>query len=135
MKTTLKKISGLFLIGLFALVACKEAKDKINNSKEEKIVMSKATINKNLLIGSWLDQSESKLHFSILENGIARSDNMTTLLYEKWKLDGTKLVLTAKGIGNGSSSIDNEVYEINLLTEDRMILKNGDYSFEFIKKK
>lgn len=135
MKITPKKITGLILIALLALGGCKEAKDKNINSKEETIVKSKDTINENFLLGSWLDQSESKLHFSILENGIARSDNMTTLLYEKWKLEGTNLILTAKSIGNGSSSIENEVYEINLLTEDRMILKNGDYSLEFLKKK
>lgn len=137
MKIRTRQISGLFLIGLLILGACKEIKEKNQNSTSTKEITtnSKATINKNLLLGSWLDQSESKLDFSILEKGIARSDHMRTLRYEKWKLEGKKLILTAKSIGNGTSSLDDEVYEIKLLTEDKMILKTEDNSFEFIKKK
>ncbi len=87
------------------------------------------------MIGSWLDSSKAALHFSMFEDGTARSDNMSTLLYEKWRLEGNKLILTAKSIGNKNSSVDDEVYEIKKLTDKKMILKNGDYSLEFIKKK
>ncbi|SIQ07284.1 lipocalin-like domain-containing protein [Maribacter ulvicola] len=127
-----KKISKFLLIALIALSACKEAKNSIQKEKVEKPV---TLINEKLLIGSWLDQSESKLHFSLFKDGTASSDNMATLLYKKWKLDGTKLILTAKSIGNGNSSTDDETYQIKTLTEEKMVLQNGNYLLEFVKKK
>lgn len=39
-----------------------------------------------LLIGSWLDDSKAKLHFTLFENGKASSDNMKTLIYKRWTL-------------------------------------------------
>ncbi len=136
MQTIAKKLSRLLLIGLIALVSCNEAKNKDNKKvKREYIENSVTNINEKLLIGSWLDQSKSKLHFSLFQDGTARSDNMATLLYQKWRLDGTKLVLTAKSVGNGNSSTDEETYEIKTLTEDKMILQNGDFLYKFVKKK
>lgn len=131
-----RTILGLLLIGLISLGACKESKNTgEKNIKKEGVETSAAPINKQLLIGSWLDTSASQLHFSLLEDGTARSDNMATLLYQKWRLAGSKLVLTVKSIGNGSSSIDEESYEIKTLTEEKLVLENGDYTMEFTKKK
>lgn len=131
-----RSTSILLLIGLITIVACKQtvATDKKSFKKEfaEKPV---TTIDEKLLIGSWLDQSESKLHFSLLQNGTARSDNMTTLLYQKWRLDGTKLTLTVESIGNGNSSTGEETYEIKTLTKEKLILKDGDNLLRFIRKK
>lgn len=45
----------------------------------------KATINTDFLIGSWIDQSEALLHFILFADGSAKSDNMATLLYQKWQ--------------------------------------------------
>ena len=129
------KITRLLLIGLISLGACKQSANTDGKSiKKEHIEKSATTIEEKQLIGSWLDQSESKLHFSMLQDGTARSDNMTTLLYQKWRLDGTKLILTAKSIGNGNSSTDEETYEIKTLTEEKMILQNGDYLLRFIRR-
>ena len=129
------KITRLLLIGLIILGACKQSANTDGKSiKKEHIEKSATTIEEKQLIGSWLDQSESKLHFSMLQDGTARSDNMTTLLYQKWRLDGTKLILTAKSIGNGNSSTDEETYEIKTLTEEKMILQNGDYLLRFIRR-
>lgn len=44
---------------------------------------SKKSINHKDILGYWLDQSEAQLHFTLLENGKARSDNMKTLIYQK----------------------------------------------------
>ncbi|WP_321308634.1 lipocalin family protein [Marinifilum fragile] len=131
-----RTVLGLLLMVLISLGACKESKNTgEKNIKKEGVETSAAPINKQLLIGSWLDTSASQLHFSLLEDGTARSDNMATLLYQKWRLDGGKLVLTVKSIGNGSSSIDEESYEIKTLTEEKLVLQNGDYTMEFTKKK
>lgn len=134
MGTTTKQLSKLLLIAFLTVGACIE-KDEKSSSKTEIVAKSKTSINEKLLIGSWLDQSEAKLHFSIIENGHARSDNMKTLLYEKWKLKGTKLILTAKSIGNGTSSIGEEEYAIQKLTKHKLILKIGEYKLEFVRKK
>lgn len=132
MKKITNKISRLLLIGLIIISACKETQKKDHLKKG--IKKYETTINEKLLIGSWLDQSEAKLHFSLLKNGDAHSDNMKTLLYKKWKLEGRKLILVIKSIGNGSSSIDKETYEIKTLTENKMILQKGEYLSLFLKK-
>jgi len=138
MKTIIKILPALIVItGLAALESCKEFKknnDDKSNIEKQHIKKPATDIKIELLIGSWLDSSESALHFSMLKDGTARSDNMKTLLYKKWRLEGTKLILTAKSIGNGTSSIGEEVYEIQTLTEKKMILQNGEYLLEFVKK-
>jgi hypothetical protein len=46
------------------------------------------------LIGSWLDTSERKFHFTLFKDRTARSDNMKTMLYKKWRIEGNNLILT-----------------------------------------
>ncbi|PXY02330.1 hypothetical protein DF185_06695 [Marinifilum breve] len=130
-----RTILGLLLMGLISFGACKENKNTgEKNFKKDGVEVSAAHINKQLLVGSWLDTSESQLHFSMLQDGTARSDNMATLLYQKWRVEGSKLILTVKSIGNGSSSVDEESYEIKTLTEEKLVLQNGDFTMEFEKK-
>lgn len=130
-----RTILGLLLLGLISLGACKESKKAgEKNIKKDGVEKSEVLVNKQLLVGSWLDTSASQLHFSLLEDGAARSDNMATLLYQKWRLEGNKLILTVKSIGNGSSSIDEESYEIKTLTEEKLVLQNGDYAMEYTRK-
>lgn len=119
-----KKIFILLLVLGIITISCN------NNHKKTK---EKSTINKELLIGSWNDQSSSALHFSLLEDGTAKSDNMETILYQKWKVHGSQLYLTVKSIGNGNSSIDVEIYEIQKLNKRQMILKQGELRFEYEK--
>lgn len=85
-----------------------------------------SNIDSHLLIGSWEDQSESALHFSLFSDGTAQSDNMKTLLYKKWELKNNLLYLVAESIGNRVSSVDTMVYEIQQLDENRLILKQDD---------
>lgn len=121
------------LSALLILGACNENKseNKTNEQHKEKATVS---IDSSLLIGSWLDTSDSALHFSMLDDGTARSDNMQTLQYMKWRIDGKKLILTAKSIGNGSSSISDDIFEIETLTDKKMVLKNGEYRIEYMRK-
>lgn len=55
-----------------------------------------ATSTSKLLIGSWLDSSEAKLHFTLLENGDAKSDNMETLVYKSWSVRSVAIVYFLK---------------------------------------
>lgn len=119
--------------GLF-LSSCKDKQKTSDESlTNEKTIEQKSTINTEFLIGSWKDQSESALHFSLYADGIAKSDNMATLLYQKWHVENNQLYLTAKSIGNKSSSIGTDVYEIQKLDENQMILKAGGMTFEYKK--
>lgn len=125
--------------GILLFNSCKEgSKTVIDKSGNELIELKTnnekmASFDKNLLVGSWEDTSESALHFSLFADGTARSDNMKTLLYQSWRLENNKLVLTAKSIGNDTSSIDDEVYSVEELTENKMILKRGESIFEYHK--
>ncbi len=136
MKT--KTIQILLLSGLFLLGSCKNERKSTTDSKTTFEIQNEekhsSTINKDLLVGSWKDNSESALHFTLFKNGSARSDNMETLLYKKWKLSGNQIIFTVESVGNGTSSIDDETYIIDKLTEDRLVLKNGEYLFEYTKK-
>lgn len=127
-----KNIFTLLLVIGIIMISCNNKK-KTNNGNHQKTIEQKSTINKELLIGSWNDQSSSALHFSLLLDGTAKSDNMETLLYQKWKVKGNQLYLTVKSIGNGNSSIDTEIYEIQKLDKNQMILKQGEFRFEYKK--
>ncbi|MBE9467055.1 MAG: hypothetical protein IMY72_01890 [Bacteroidetes bacterium] len=91
-------------------------------------------IKKKQLIGSWLDTSESKLHFTLFKDGTARSDNMETLLYRKWRMEGNNLILTEESVGNGNTSIGDYEYEIVLLNDKALSLKNGKSIERYVKK-
>jgi hypothetical protein len=92
---------------------------------EPKETASKSTINKNFLIGSWQDQSRAALDFTLFADGTAKSDNMQSLLYQRWRVQESRLYLTVKSVGNGTSSTRTDVYDIQKLTERQMILKRG----------
>lgn len=139
MKIKTKKLPTLLIItGVLTIGSCREDK-KGNpvqaNIEKDHLNQFSTDIKAELLLGSWLDTSESALHFSLFQDGTARSDNMATLLYKKWRLEGTNLILTVKSIGNGSSSTGEEVYEIQALTEKKMTLRFRESLLEFTKKK
>lgn len=135
MKTT----SFAYLIfSLILFNACYNAKkNSINDNlkpERHKTELNDFKFDASLIVGSWIDTSESALHFTLFENGTARSDNMATLLYKKWRLEDTKLILTAESIGNIGSSIDDKTYQIHTLTKEKMILIHGELLWVFSKK-
>lgn len=72
------------------------------------------------LVGSWLEEkNESRNYvqgFKLNSDGTASSIGTATLQYEKWTIDGNKLVLSGKSIGNGQTinfSDDLQIIEIN----------------------
>ena len=138
MKTIINKVPAFFLICTFlCLGSCKETSRIKRNNQKTEIQNKKESIkniDRELLIGSWLDSSKAALNFTLFKDGTARSDNMTTLLYRKWSVNGQKLILTAESLGNGTSSIGDESYEIKTLTNKKMVLKNGYSIMIYIKK-
>ncbi len=108
--------------------------EKVDNSK---VLLNKSkTIDKELLYGSWIDQSEAKLNFSINPDGSAQSDNMETLLYKSWKLKGDIITFTIESVGNHTSSSDKESYFIDSLTKKKMVLKDrAGVLYTYTKKK
>lgn len=62
----------------------------------------------------------------LLPNGVAESINMHTLRYSKWELDGDRLTLTGKSIGNQHSAIFSITPSFALLRQDTLILKFSD---------
>ncbi len=60
---------------------------------------------------------------------------MATLLYQKWQVKDNQRYLTAKSIGNRTSFIDTEVYEIQKLDKDQMILVSNKLVLKYKKIK
>ncbi|MGB0455563.1 MAG: lipocalin family protein [Flavobacteriaceae bacterium] len=94
-----------------------------------------ATYNSKLLIGSWLDRSKAKLHFTLLENGVAKSDNMETLVYKSWSVRNDSLFLKVKSIGNRTHFETIEAYKIDTLDSNTLVLHNKNFKMSYTRKK
>ncbi len=85
---------------------------------------------KDPLVGTWVQPIKSMpgqlQGFELQEDGQARSVNMATLDYEAWARDGDQLRLSGKSIGNHQTLTFNEVWTIDRLTDEGLILKKGD---------
>lgn len=103
----------------------------IQKKSKDNLEEQKSTIDTKLLVGSWEDQSESALNFSLLSDGTAQSDNMETLVYKQWNVKNNQLYLVAESIGNRTSSIDTMVYDIQQLDENQMVLKRDELIFTY----
>jgi|SRR5690554_1473457 len=132
--TKTKIIPITFLIfGLLLLGACKND-TKTTENKEVDSEHQKSEVENELLVGSWLDSSDAALHFTLFNDGTARSDNMKTLLYKNWKVQGNQISFIVESIGNGTSSVDTLTYSIEKLTKNKLILKKDNYLSEYTKK-
>lgn len=137
MKINVKAIrNASFILGIFLVVSCKNEATTTVIATEPDIEADAQSpeYSKELLVGSWKDNSESALDFTLFEDGTAQSDNMKTMLYKSWKLDGNQVTFTIESIGNQTSSIDDQTYTIEKLTENELVLKDGTYVTEFTKK-
>lgn len=78
------------------------------------------------LSGSWTQpvpgQPGHVQGMRLLPDGRAVSINMHTLLYTGWSLDGNRLTLTGKSIGNGNSSSFTTASTIDSLSSTTLIL-------------
>lgn len=136
MKSKFLKNSLVILISLFVLI-CLAGIYKFNFLQDD-IYYQGSAINSDdtaLFIGSWVEpipgNPDAVQGFTLNEDGTACSINMHTLLYQKWGLKPGKLILTAKSIGNHTSSIDDEEYTIELVGKNSLKLNNGYASFTY----
>jgi len=127
----------LFCFGLTLFVSCNgERKSKTGNEMNSEVKNENEFdigIDKQLLVGSWKDTSESALHFTLFKDGSARSNNMKTLLYKNWRVNGRQITFTIESVGNGMSSTNEVTYTIDKLSKDKMVLRKGDYLSEYTK--
>ena len=73
------------------------------------------------LSGSWTQPGHVQ-GMQLLPDGRAVSINMHTLLYQGWQLDGSRLILTGKSMGNGNSSLFTATSTIDSLSRNTLIL-------------
>jgi len=136
MKSKVFKYLITILISLFVLI-CLAGMYKFNILQDDIYYQGSAigADDTALLIGSWVEPIPGNPNaiqgFTLNEDGTASSINMHTLLYQKWVLKPGKLILTAKSIGNHSSSIDDEAYTIELVGKNSLKLNNGYASLTY----
>ena len=120
--------SGIFII------SCQNTnKDANQDLTDHSKIEKPAVADTSSLIGSWEDQSEKALHFTLNADGTAQSDNMATLLYQQWSVKDNQLFLVAKSVGNKQTHIDTIVYSIQKLNDSELIIKRGDLILEYKK--
>ena len=109
------------------------------NFFDDDIYISGDSVTIEDMVGSWIEpipgQKDKYQGFTLHDDSTAESINMNTLLIQKWRLDKGYLVLTEKSIGNGSSSIGDERYKIDVVGKKKLRLIRGSYSFEYERKK
>jgi hypothetical protein len=93
------------------------------------------TFNAIHLIGSWLDNSKAKLHFTLFENGVAKSDNMETLKYKSWILRNDSLFIKVERIGNSTRFESIESYKIDTVDAYKLVLLNKNFKMSYTRKK
>jgi len=67
--------------------------------------------------------------FVLHADGSAESINMQTLRYQSWSADASHLSLTARSVGNHSSSTHTLAYEYKLLPNNKLRLKLRDKTY------
>ena len=91
------------------------------------------------IVGSWVEPVpglEGQVQgIKMEEGGVASSVNMATLVYESWKQEGTKLILTGKSIGNGPTIEFVDTMDIKRLTADSLVLDNQGMEIRYAKQK
>lgn len=124
----------LLCIASLSLISCNNtSKEAEKKHSKQSTIEQELTTDTNMLLGSWEDQSEAALHFTLFKDGTAQSDNMKTLLYKEWKVEDDQLFLVFESIGNKISSIDTVAYEIQQLDKEQMILKKDGISWKYKK--
>lgn len=93
-------------------------------------------INLNALLGDWVMQNpfdgSSEMGICIKDGGIAESINQNSLSYQTWRIVNGQLELN--GIREGSGDFEeSDVYRIQRLTADSLIIGNEDETFEYAR--
>lgn len=72
--------------------------------------------------------------FILNPDGTAKSVNMATLQYDTWTLNGNKLTITGRSIGNGQTIEFSETYILEKLSPDTLVLRNGDMELTYTRQ-
>ena len=91
-------------------------------------------------IGNWMEVMPANSQFvqgvTLNADGSVASIGMATLKYESWSLDGSKLVLNGKSIGNGQTLDFSDTLEVVRLTPDSLTLeRSGTYRIDYYRTK
>lgn len=81
--------------------------------------------------GVWLEpvpgQFQKEQGFELFADGTAKSVNMATLIYQGWKVDGGKLVLWGKSVGNGGTHSFDETWDVVTVSDKKLVLQRGKF--------
>ena len=79
------------------------------------------------LVGPWM-LSTGEWGFNLFDDGTASSINSATLIYQKWRVEGSQLCLTIRSLGNRTQSVDEEcsAYETQGARGDAKIILTND---------
>ncbi len=81
--------------------------------------------------GVWLEpvpgQFQKEQGFELFADGTAKSVNMATLIYQGWKVDGGKLVLWGKSVGNGGTQSFGETWDVVMVSDKKLVLQRGKF--------
>jgi hypothetical protein len=123
----------LFIVSIVLFLQLESCQNNSNPVSD-----SKADLQSNQFAGSWLqpnpiNENESQ-GFVLKSDGTAQSINMATLLYKEWWVESNKLVLVMESIGNRASSVDTIKYEVLLINDKELKLKDGELIDEYKRK-
>lgn len=121
------------VVSSMMLGSCKQSTQTTSESQKDSISVSEQKT--DLLIGAWVEpnpiNAKEMQGFELMEDSVAQSINMATLVYRKWWKEDGKLVLVAESLGNGMTISDTAKYEVVKITEQELELKDADYLLKY----
>ena len=142
----MKKISIVLGIFVFILAACQgkaknqESTEDINTEElqSENIISSPADLIEEFY-GSWIEpnpiNTEQVQGIALKEDSIAESINKATLATSKWWVDDSNLYLIQQSIGNGITTTDTVAFEVDKISSDSLILRDGELFIYYRRQK
>lgn len=92
------------------------------------------------LEGSWVQpvpgMEEQMQGMTLASDGTAASLNMSTLVYETWRVNGNTLTLSGESIGNGQTIAFTQNYTFSMPDNDTLVLTDeSGAEFSFTRQK
>lgn len=103
------------------------------------LLMTACGSSENSIEGTWTEpvpgMENMEQGFTLDKGGKASSINMATLQYEAWKLEGDRLILSGKSVGNHQTLEFSDTLAVERLTADTLVLKRGLLFLTYSRKK
>ena len=100
--------------------------------------MAEVVINQNMLLGDWVMpdpiDGSTEIGIKIKEGGIAEGIDQSTITYRTWRVVDGQLEIVSIREGGGQEEETN-YYDIIKLTQDSLIYKNDEDTFEYSRQK